>query len=214
MQAQRDQVTTYSRLTMTFSQVPNFCQILQGGFRLDVQIGCTLEQLFCEQWNLDRAYVENRISTIFLDGKPVDDIEGTIVHDGATLALSAAMPGLVGATMRRAGFYSQFRGGISYRQKTDSHGLVRGSITVKLFNVLADELGVSFLQHGVRLKRGDLESFLASRPESFWTSCEAATLDGADIQPQELQHNGLLQNVESIEFRIVVPTQSAGRGNG
>ena len=34
-----------------------------------------------------------------LDGKPVDDIGSSFLHDGSTLALSAAMPGLVGATL-------------------------------------------------------------------------------------------------------------------
>jgi len=44
---------------------------------------------------LDEDYVTQRISTIFLDGKPVDDIDTLLVRDGAVLSLSAAMPGLV-----------------------------------------------------------------------------------------------------------------------
>ena len=51
-----------------------------------------------------------------LDGKPVDDIGAALVQDGSTLALSAAMPGLVGATLRRGGAYSSFRSAITYHE--------------------------------------------------------------------------------------------------
>ena len=40
-----------------------------------------------------------------------------MVGHGDTLALSAAMPGLVGATMRRGGYFAGLRANISHRDQ-------------------------------------------------------------------------------------------------
>ena len=51
------------------------------------------------------------------------------------LALSGAMPGLVGATMRRGGYYARMREGITHEEtgKADGGG-EQGFVVVKLFN--------------------------------------------------------------------------------
>ncbi|MDY0041652.1 MAG: hypothetical protein RBS57_15170 [Desulforhabdus sp.] len=192
-------------LTLKLNRVPNFCQILQGGFQIDVRVGCSIRQLLCEQLNLDSGYVENRISTIFLDGKPVDDMETAIVNEGSILALSAAMPGLVGATMRRGGYYAKFRSVISHQQSGVASELAERAITVKLFNVLAEELGPVFLARGARLKALDLKVFLENRSPDFWESLEWAQLNDKEMELEELQQTNWLEGHDFVVLRIVLP---------
>jgi len=77
--------------------------ILQQGFLLKAQVGCSMKRFLIEGIGLSPEYIAERIQTIFLDGSPVDDLDSAIIKDGSHLALSAAMPGLVGAAMRRGG---------------------------------------------------------------------------------------------------------------
>jgi len=202
MPVQNQTVPHTPQLKMEFTAAPNFCQVLQSGFRIHVCVGCSLKHLLCQQFGLPPDYVEGRISTIFLDGHPVDDLDRTIVHDGAILALSAAMPGLVGATMRRGGFYAELRSGISYHTQSSSENLADGVITLKLFNLLADDLGVAFLQRGVEVNAQHLRAFLKNRPEGFWQSCTGAWLDEHRVEPTELRTMDWLEGIESVELQV------------
>ena len=101
--------------------------------------------------------MDGRISTIFIDSKPVDDLNTAVIEDGATLALSCAMPGLVGAVMRRGGLLSSFRSGISYSHTVKKDTLRPGCIRVKLFNMLIKELGPVFLKAGIEVDVADLD---------------------------------------------------------
>ncbi|NJL58424.1 MAG: hypothetical protein HC887_00995 [Desulfobacteraceae bacterium] len=62
-----------------------------------------MQTLLCDILEIPKDYVLNRISTIFLDGKPVDCLDTAFVRNHSVVSLSAAMPGLVGAVMRRGG---------------------------------------------------------------------------------------------------------------
>lgn len=138
------------------SELPRLSQVFQKGVRVEIETGCPLESLLCDQWGLSPEYVLQKISTLFLNGKPVDDISTARVGEGAVLALSSAMPGLVGAVMRRGGFFSSLRGGITYRENASADRACRGLITVKLFNLLIEDLGPRFLAQGFFVDSGDL----------------------------------------------------------
>jgi len=73
------------------------------GVLLGVPVGCPIRALLREVLGLTDEYIEARLQTVFLDGKPVDDIDGPLSGTGATLALAPAMPGLMGAMLRRGG---------------------------------------------------------------------------------------------------------------
>ena len=62
-------------LTLDPDKIQGFFPLLQRGFMVKVQIGCSIKTILCEQFGLDPEYVEDRIQTIFLDGKMVDDID-------------------------------------------------------------------------------------------------------------------------------------------
>ena len=145
--------------------LPAFRPLFQQGVGISIPIGTSLEDLLCCHWNIDRDYVMSRISTLFLDSKPVDDLPSAVVHDGATLALSGAMPGLIGATMRRGGILASFRNGITYCETSGDDEGGRGRITLKLFNLLIDELGPQFLARGIWVPRPQLAELFPEHPD-------------------------------------------------
>ena len=73
---------------------------------MKVKVGCSISELFSGQFNISPEYFKDRVQTIFLEGNPVDDTRTAIVKDGSHIAISGAMPGLVGAVLRKGGFYS------------------------------------------------------------------------------------------------------------
>jgi hypothetical protein len=170
---------------------PKFFKILQGGFMVKCRVGISIKTLLCEELGLTPAYVMGRISTIFLDGKPVDDIESAIIKDGSSLALSAAMPGLVGATMRREGVYSSLRSSITYEEKHSNYLSKEGLISLKLYNLLIDELGPLLLKRGIFVKSTELSAFLTKQPDNFWRGCKEILLGGKPVERSVLQKSNL-----------------------
>jgi len=69
-------------------------------------VGCSIRDLLCGQLALQDEYLDNRIHTFFLNGKAVDDVDSTLVTGGAVLALSSAMPGIMGDCLRKGGLYA------------------------------------------------------------------------------------------------------------
>lgn len=141
-----------------------FFPLLQEGVEVEVETGCSLRQLLIEQFGIPADYIASRITTLFLNYRAVDDAATALIHDGATLALSGAMPGLVGATMRSGGFYAAMRGAMTYQNETEVPAAKRGRIRLKLFNLLLDELGPRVLRRGVVLSADHLRAFLAELP--------------------------------------------------
>lgn len=163
-----------------------FFPLLQQEVRVVCRVGVTLENLLVKQWGIEADYVTRRITTIFLNSRAIDDVAATEVHGGAVIALSGAMPGLVGATMRRGGFYAAMRGAMTYRDETSGgeHGIDR--VRVKLFNLLLKELGPGFIARGIIMTGAELSAFIAANeilPEHFTKS---PRLDGRPLAAAEL----------------------------
>lgn len=179
------------KLIVPSDRIRNFFSLLRHGFMLETRVGCSIRTMLCEALGLDDNYVEDRIKTIFLDAKPVDDISTASINDGSVLALSGAMPGLAGATLRRGGQLASFRGSISCRSDEKSAVSQDGHVFVKLFNLLVKDLGPSFLKKGILIKKEQLEGFLRYQPEDFWLSLKSAYLNGQKIS---------LDTLSEIEF--------------
>ncbi len=173
-------------LTVKTNEMFSFFPMLQHGVMLKTSVGCSVKTLLCENCGVSPEYVEDRIKTIFLDGQPVDDIDTAILANGATLALSAAMPGLVGSTFRRGSHLAAFRSTITH-QKADTPAQVQdGIVILKLFNLLIRELGPGFLERGVWIGKNDLEDFLKARPAEFLSQCRMISADGRETVPNDL----------------------------
>lgn len=148
------------RLHFHWNPIAAFFPLLQKGFYVDIATD-NLQKLLCRICDIEPGEVRHRIQTVFLNGKPVDDMETVVVQDGDCLALSAAMPGLVGATMRSGGVLAGFRHSISHRpRQTRSKGR-SGILLIKLFNLLIKDIGPRLLRQGILVGPDDLRDLLA-----------------------------------------------------
>ncbi|MEA3230194.1 MAG: hypothetical protein U9Q05_00355 [Thermodesulfobacteriota bacterium] len=161
--------------------LPGLQALLAKGFLVQTPIGGTLSDLLCGQLGIDAEYLKHRVQTLFLNSSPVDDTEKTIVTDGDVVALSAAMPGLVGATMRKGGFYARLRHGISHQIKdTKEIEQHMGIVTIRLFNVVAKELGPVFMEKGVKVDGRALQSFLNIARSVLTSPVYTLSVDGEE----------------------------------
>jgi hypothetical protein len=190
------------RLTLKSDKVQGFYPLLQHGFMVKVRVGCSIKMMLCRQFGLSPKYVEERIQTIFLDGKAVDDIDSAIIKDGSILALSAAMPGLAGATLRRGGPLASFRSQATHREGKKAISRREGLVVLKLFNLLVEELGPMFLERGMFVSREDLESLLSSLPGEFWGGCKGAYVDGEEVGLDHLRGITWLDNCDLVMLRV------------
>lgn len=163
---------------------------LQKGFIVRSRAGCTLHEFLCLQQKISPDYIAGRISTIFLDGRPVDDIDMAVIQSGSTIALSGAMPGLVGAVMRRGSFYASFRDSITYKKGEDISQQEKCMVRLKLFNIVMKELGPVFLRKGIFIKLSSLTEFLINQPKDFKEGCKK-----------------ILFNEKPIEYSFILKTE-------
>ena len=132
--------------------LPLFFELFSRGVFLIAQAGESLNDFTVNRLGIPKGYMENRVQTVFFNGKPVDKTETAIISDGDRIALSAAMPGLVGAVMRKGGFYSSLRDKISHKESVCAAGNGDALVSLKLFNVISRELGPLLLKNGVMMK--------------------------------------------------------------
>jgi hypothetical protein len=172
---------------MTSGQLGEFFPLLQQGFAVTAHVGCTLDKLLGRQWRLTDDYVAQRVTTIFLDGRAIDDVNTAVIKEGSVIALSGAMPGLVGATMRRGGYYAALRETITHQESAVAVPARIATVRVKLFNLILPELGPDFLRRGIIVTSSELTDFLESKEVSFWQGCSSALLNGSPAGPTLLQ---------------------------
>ncbi len=173
------------QLTLDSDLISEFYPLLQRGVWLPVTIGCSLMKLLNSQLGITEAYVLDRITTLFLDGKAIDDLTSAYVENGSTLALSTAMPGLVGSTMRRGGHLAAMRGEITYHP-SQAIATEAGTVKIKLFNMIMKEIGPSLLERGIFLSGVELLTLLTTGGSSFQSGCGSVTLDGLPLPCAEL----------------------------
>lgn len=144
--------------------LPGLFTLFGRGVAVDVSTGCSIQDMVCQQLGIAPNYLAHEIQTIFLDGRAVDAIDTAIVAAGSVLALSAAMPGLVGATMRRGGHYATLRGNVTYSGPGDACAPGEaGTVLVKLFNQVARDLGKDFLHRGVWVEGDRFADFIGAQ---------------------------------------------------
>ena len=173
-------------LTLEKTPIPFFYQLLSKGFVINARTGCTIKELLCGQLGIKDDYLEERIQTIFLDDKIVDDASSAVIREGSIFALSAAMPGVLGATLRKGGRYAPMRRQISQDKDMPSDLHKKGEVTIKLFNLITRELGPLFLEQGIRVMGEDFYDIMAQNEKIFMTGCKKAVKDGNDMVPEKL----------------------------
>jgi len=185
------------------SLVPRFFFLLQQGVMLRTRVGCRIQVFPSEEIGAGEGTID-KIQSIFLDGRPVDDLSAATIKDGSVLALSAAMPGLVGATLRRGGIFSSFRNTITYHEDSVHCDSGKGFVQIKLFNLLMDELGPCLLKKGVYVRSSTLITFLSEQSPDFWQGCRRALLDGNAVGPETLKGNARLSCHERLFLSVSI----------
>jgi hypothetical protein len=162
------------------SHLNHFHFLLQQGIRLRTTVGENVRDFLLHRLKLPPRDVEEKVQTVFLNGKAVDDLDQAFITDGATLALSGALPGLVGATMRRGGFYSSLRNPIKYRDEKGKESLREGTVDLKLFNILLKDLAPQVLSQGFLIAHSKLRDFLKRNETELGADCVILRRDGSE----------------------------------
>ncbi|NNG01077.1 MAG: hypothetical protein HKM93_16930 [Desulfobacteraceae bacterium] len=178
-----------------------FAQIFSKGVDLPMEDNRSIRDFLCLDIGIPDAYLDHRIQTVFMNGRPVDDVRAAMIGDGAVLALSAAMPGLVGATLRRGGHLAAMRKEITYENSTSSPPADAIRIRIKLFNLIAHELGPVFLNHGVQVSASDMVDVLTMFAKRFRQDCRSMELDGGEVSMENLV--ATLKTIDQIHLRVV-----------
>ncbi len=175
----------------------DLAMLLQAGFQVKALVGCTLREFLCIEMEICGDYANKRLQTIFIDGLAVDDFDESYIRPGTTLALSGAMPGLVGAVMRRGGELGTLRDTITYHLDELRPKESQGVVTVKLYNFIAEELAHIFLRRGIMVETEKVRRFfplnMAEQKGILW---ESPSGDMTPVKAEEFTH--MLQPGERI----------------
>ena len=173
------------RIGIVSESIPVFFELLRSGFSADLTLGCSLEHLLCNQLDIAPDYLRNRVQTVFLNNSPLDDLASAAVPDGAVISLSAAMPGLNGAVMRKGGPLAELRRSISHSSEEACSQPFPGRITLKLFNLVAKEIGPQFLSRGIVVTSKTLDDLFKRLPHNFWQGVKSVEIDGSSCRIDE-----------------------------
>jgi len=194
--------TTTLNITVEEDQVSAFFPLLALGFTVKSKVGVSVQELLCRQLGLSADYLDNRLQTIFLDGKAVDNVKTAVIRQDSALALSAAMPGLAGVTLRRGGAYATMRQKITHKKNAKNEIVQDGSIVLKLFNLVARDIGPMFLIQGIWISGKNLQDFFRKAPSHFWAGCRAAEIDGMHSEVEKLAHIDWKQKQVFLKLEI------------
>jgi hypothetical protein len=183
-------------LTVTAGGLSRFLPLLGQGFTVKREAGASVEDFLCRGCGIAQDYLREQVQTVFLNGKAIDDLAAAEVSDGSTIALSAAMPGLAGAVLRKGGAYAAMRRQISHDNRGGHHAGGPVSVNIKLFNLVARELGPGFLEQGVLIRGADLQDFFRRQERGFGKIGRAADIDGRPVEfekaPEIIPENRLV----------------------
>jgi hypothetical protein len=190
-----------------------FLQLLQKGVKVTAQVGSTVRSFLCDDLRLSPEYVDKRIQTLFLNGKAIDNPDTALLKEDSTLALSAAMPGLLGATLRKGSRYAGMRNEISHQEQSQAITVHGGFVLLKLFNLLPAEIGPAVLARGIWLKGEELNQFLKELPDELVGKCAEASVDGQAIHLKGFVEKSLKFEMVLVKIQCSSSTACDGREN-
>lgn len=155
--------------------------LMTRGFPICVSSRQTVREFMIRTLGMKESYVEDTVRTVFHNGSPVDDIDAIHVNPGDTVALAAAMPGLVGIAMGRNTAVSCLRDDISARDEAKDFCGSEKPVTVKLFNLVAKDMAEKLLAEGLEFCAGLVSDAIAAIPEKRMSSLE---LEGERISKE------------------------------
>jgi hypothetical protein len=141
--------------------------LFQRGVFVSIAGPCSVADFLTVDLEIEPDYIRTTIATVLVDSMVVDDLEGAVLQPGSTLTLSAAMPGLVGATLRRSSYYAAMRAEVSWHEgPADRRDQASApTIRVKLFNLIIPGVGPSILRRGIVLGHDEAVAILGPDPD-------------------------------------------------
>ncbi len=159
-----------------------FIALLQSGIEIHTVSGESLLAFLEKLPGFTHEYIESEVQTIFLDGTAIDDINAPITGN-ATVALSAAMPGLSGAIFRRNSIHAQLR--TVQHQATDTAVPQQITVKLKLFNTIGRDHGQSLMKKGISINALKLIAFLQAR-EWLLPLLSSVKINKQSVSPEDL----------------------------
>jgi hypothetical protein len=181
-------MTSFNRVQISLppAAIGGLFSLMGQGISVETPLGISIQQLLEEHLHFGRDYIRDRIQTIFINGQAVDREGEILVHEGAVIALSAAMPGLVGATLRKGGHLSAMRSNISRARSNEVAKSKRGRVIIKLFNLIAREMGPEMLSQGVWISGAQLAETVQILATFGMDTKGAFRWNGALLDPDQL----------------------------
>lgn len=184
-------------ITVSQTEAKPWTHLTQSGVKVPALIGGSVMDFLANQLEFDDNYINTRVMTIFINGKPVDDLYSATIPADARIALGAMAPGVAGLTMCRNNLLSGLRSAITYKNVAETP-VEKGIITLVLFNAIMTDKGADILKKGVTVPACSLNRPIAEAPQSI----KSVTIDGAPLSTDELtlwiQKNPQLQ----IQLRV------------
>lgn len=186
-----------------------FLSLLQEGFFVKVPAGSSIRSLLCTHLGVTEEYVANGIQTVLLDGRPVDDLDAAAPMEGSRLGLSAAMPGLAGAMVRRGSGLAALRESITHKAgETWCRG---GTVTVevRLYNLVMRDLGPLLLSQVIEISQSRFHEFLKRQHQSFWEGVRSVVRDGACLDVLALARGDVAAS-RGVRLRVISGPEESG----
>lgn len=177
-----------------------FFPLLEKGVGIPIDGTLTAASFLMDRLGLSNDYIDKRVQTIFIDHRPVDDLNLARVSHTSVMALSAAMPGLLGATMRRGGHYAAFRKEISHAGDEKMEGAEKGRVTLKMFNLLLKEIGPGLFQMGVMAQWKELMQIFKKNKALLEAEKIEIALNQVDISMSRLLN--LVSETDDVRLQI------------
>ncbi len=174
------------RITGSEKGIFVFYGLFADGVLINVETERPLLDILCGQVGISKNYLNDRVQTVFLNGRAVDDLAGEIVENNAVIALSAAMPGLVGAVFRKGGKFSSLRSVQQEPSKGSTSKERTGQVTLKLFNLIAAELGPDLLKNGILIHQDQLLRYVDWKRDILKRAFTELTVDGLQVELDDL----------------------------
>jgi len=137
-------------------------------------------------WGLEAAGTP-LIATLVLAGP---------IYIGLLLAVRGVEPREIRAVLRKGGAYAAMHRQISHASPSGPRAGGPVSVSIKLFNLVARELGPGFLAQGVLIGGADLQDYFRRQDRGFGKIGRAADIDGRPVDfekiPDIIPENGLV----------------------
>jgi hypothetical protein len=155
------------------------CGLTAQGFQLSATPGATIRRVLLERAAIPAPYLDTVVQSVFHNGRAVDDDRRVRVGADSIIALSAAMPGLVGAVFRKNSPVAGMRTFDYPNPAPQAPGPGEIHLILKFFNQVNTDLGPIFLKRGIRLPGAIGQDFFHHYQERLAKTCRQVWIDGS-----------------------------------